>query len=96
VFVCPEGHDADNFRKVVLEISTCRSARPQQDQGQDVPDRPPSVIQRSDADGHAIGVEMGLDLAKVPHRTAVVLAAMEVLKGRDVVQMRSRGGLIGS
>jgi alanine-glyoxylate transaminase/serine-glyoxylate transaminase/serine-pyruvate transaminase len=30
---------------------------------------------------------MGLDLAKVPHRSGGVLAAMEVLKGRDVVAM---------
>jgi alanine-glyoxylate transaminase/serine-glyoxylate transaminase/serine-pyruvate transaminase len=30
---------------------------------------------------------MGLDLAKVPHRSGGVLAAMEVLKGRDVVPM---------
>ena len=33
------------------------------------------------------GVEMGLDLAKVPHRSGGVLAAMDVLKGRDVVAM---------
>jgi alanine-glyoxylate transaminase/serine-glyoxylate transaminase/serine-pyruvate transaminase len=37
--------------------------------------------------GTLSGVEMGLDLAKVPHRSGGVLAAMEVLKGRDIVQM---------
>jgi alanine-glyoxylate transaminase/serine-glyoxylate transaminase/serine-pyruvate transaminase len=37
--------------------------------------------------GTLAGVEMGLDLAKVPHRSGGVLAAMEVLKGRDVVSM---------
>ena len=37
--------------------------------------------------GTLSGVEMGLDLAKVPHRSGGVLAAMEVLKGRDVVPM---------
>jgi alanine-glyoxylate transaminase/serine-glyoxylate transaminase/serine-pyruvate transaminase len=31
---------------------------------------------------------MGLDLAKVPHRAGGVLAAMEVLKGRDVVPIQ--------
>jgi alanine-glyoxylate transaminase/serine-glyoxylate transaminase/serine-pyruvate transaminase len=31
--------------------------------------------------GTLSGVEMGLDLAKVPHRGGGVLAAMEVLKG---------------
>jgi len=36
--------------------------------------------------GTLSGVEMGLDLAKVPHRSGGVLAAMEVLKG-DVVPM---------
>ena len=34
--------------------------------------------------GTLSGIEMGLDLAKVPHRSGGVLAAMEVLKGRDV------------
>jgi alanine-glyoxylate transaminase/serine-glyoxylate transaminase/serine-pyruvate transaminase len=37
--------------------------------------------------GTLSGVEMSLDLAKVPHRGGGVLAAMEVLKGRDVVAM---------
>ena len=35
----------------------------------------------------ASGIEMGLDLAKVPHRGGGVIAAMDVLKGRDVVAM---------
>jgi alanine-glyoxylate transaminase/serine-glyoxylate transaminase/serine-pyruvate transaminase len=37
--------------------------------------------------GTLAGVEMGLDLAKIPHRSGGVLAAMEVLKGRDVVKL---------
>ena len=37
--------------------------------------------------GTLSGIEMGLDLAKVPHRSGGVLAAMEVLKARDVVPM---------
>jgi alanine-glyoxylate transaminase / serine-glyoxylate transaminase / serine-pyruvate transaminase len=37
--------------------------------------------------GTLAGVEMGLDLAEVPHRDGGVLAAMEVLKGREVVPM---------
>ena len=37
--------------------------------------------------GTLSGVEMGLDLAEVPHRSGGVLAAMDVLKGRDVVPM---------
>jgi alanine-glyoxylate transaminase/serine-glyoxylate transaminase/serine-pyruvate transaminase len=37
--------------------------------------------------GTLSGIEMGLDLARVPHHSGGVLAAMEVLKGRDVVSM---------
>jgi len=37
--------------------------------------------------GTLSGVEMGLDLAKVPHRAGGVLAAMDVLKRRDAVPM---------
>jgi alanine-glyoxylate transaminase/serine-glyoxylate transaminase/serine-pyruvate transaminase len=37
--------------------------------------------------GTLSGVEMGLDLADIPHRSGGVLAAMDVLKGRDVVSM---------
>jgi alanine-glyoxylate transaminase/serine-glyoxylate transaminase/serine-pyruvate transaminase len=38
--------------------------------------------------GTLAGVEMGLDLAQVPHRSGGVLAAMDVLKRRDVVPMQ--------
>jgi alanine-glyoxylate transaminase/serine-glyoxylate transaminase/serine-pyruvate transaminase len=38
--------------------------------------------------GTLSGVEMGFDLANVPHRAGGVLAAMEVLKGRDVVPIQ--------
>jgi alanine-glyoxylate transaminase/serine-glyoxylate transaminase/serine-pyruvate transaminase len=37
--------------------------------------------------GTLSGVEMGLDLAHVPHRSGGVLAAMEVLTGRDVFSL---------
>jgi alanine-glyoxylate transaminase/serine-glyoxylate transaminase/serine-pyruvate transaminase len=37
--------------------------------------------------GTLSGVEMGLDLAKVPHRTGGVVAAMDVLKRREASQM---------
>jgi alanine-glyoxylate transaminase/serine-glyoxylate transaminase/serine-pyruvate transaminase len=37
--------------------------------------------------GTLAGVEMGLYLANVPHRSGGVLAAMEVLKARDPVSM---------
>jgi alanine-glyoxylate transaminase/serine-glyoxylate transaminase/serine-pyruvate transaminase len=37
--------------------------------------------------GTLSGVEMGLGLAKIPHRSGGVLAAMDILKNRDVVAM---------
>jgi alanine-glyoxylate transaminase/serine-glyoxylate transaminase/serine-pyruvate transaminase len=84
----PEGHDADAFRKVVLEnfdmsLGTGLA-------------KLKGKIFRIGHIGHLndlmlmgtlAGVEMGLDLAKVPHRAGGVMAAMEVLKGKDVVPM---------
>ncbi len=84
----PDGHDADAFRKVVLEnfdmsLGTGLG----------------KIKGRAFRIGHIghfndlmlmgtlSGVEMGLDLAKVPHRTGGVLAAMDILKSRDVVAM---------
>ena len=82
----PEGHDADNFRKVVLEnFDMSLGTGLNKIKGK---------VFRIGHIGHfndlmlmgtLSGVEMGLDLAKVPHRGGGVLAAMEVLKGRDVV-----------
>jgi alanine-glyoxylate transaminase/serine-glyoxylate transaminase/serine-pyruvate transaminase len=37
--------------------------------------------------GTLAGVEMGLDLARVPHRAGGVDAAMEVLKRREAVPL---------
>jgi alanine-glyoxylate transaminase/serine-glyoxylate transaminase/serine-pyruvate transaminase len=84
----PEGHDADAFRKIVLEnFDMSLGTGLAKWKGK---------IFRIGHIGHfndlmlmgtLAGVEMGLDLAKVPHRAGGVLAAMEVLKGRDIVQM---------
>jgi alanine-glyoxylate transaminase / serine-glyoxylate transaminase / serine-pyruvate transaminase len=86
--VMPEGHDADNFRKVVLEhFDMSLGTGLNKIKGK---------VFRVGHIGHfndlmlmatLSGIEMGLDLAKVPHRSGGVLAAMEVLKGRDVVPM---------
>jgi alanine-glyoxylate transaminase/serine-glyoxylate transaminase/serine-pyruvate transaminase len=86
--VLPEGHDADNFRKVVLEnFDMSLGTGLNKIKGK---------VFRIGHLGHfndlmlmgtLAGVEMGLDLAKVPHRAGGVQAAMEVLKGRDVVPM---------
>jgi alanine-glyoxylate transaminase / serine-glyoxylate transaminase / serine-pyruvate transaminase len=84
----PDGHDADHFRKVVLEnFDMSLGTGLNKIKGR---------VFRVGHIGHfndlmlmgtLAGVEMGLDLAKVPHRDGGVLAAMEVLKGREVVPM---------
>jgi alanine-glyoxylate transaminase/serine-glyoxylate transaminase/serine-pyruvate transaminase len=84
----PDGHDADHFRKVVLEnFDMSLGTGLNKIKGK---------VFRIGHIGHfndlmlmgtLAGVEMGLDLAKVPHRDGGVLAAMEVLKGREVVSM---------
>jgi alanine-glyoxylate transaminase/serine-glyoxylate transaminase/serine-pyruvate transaminase len=84
----PEGHDADNFRKVVLENFDMSLGTGL--------NKVKGKLFRIGHIGHfndlmlmgtLSGVEMGLGLAKVPHRSGGVLAAMDVLKGRDVVPM---------
>jgi alanine-glyoxylate transaminase / serine-glyoxylate transaminase / serine-pyruvate transaminase len=84
----PDGHDADHFRKVVLEnFDMSLGTGLNKIKGR---------VFRIGHIGHfndlmlmgtLSGVEMGLDLAEVPHRDGGVLAAMEVLKGREVVPM---------
>ncbi len=86
--VVPEGHDADAFRKVVLENFDMSLGTGL--------NKVKGKVFRIGHLGHfndlmlmgtLSGVEMGLDLAKIPHRAGGVMAAMEVLKGRDVVPM---------
>src|ERR1700694_4156713 len=86
--VMPEGHDADNFRKVVLDnFDMSLGTGLNKIKGKAF--RIAHIGHFNDLMlmGTLSGVEMGLDLAKVPHRGGGVLAAMEVLKGRDVVPM---------
>jgi alanine-glyoxylate transaminase/serine-glyoxylate transaminase/serine-pyruvate transaminase len=87
--VMPEGHDADNFRKVVLDnFDMSLGTGLNKIKGKAF--RIGHIGHFNDLMlmGTLSGVEMGLDLAKVPHRSGGVLAAMEVLKGRDVVPMQ--------
>ena len=84
----PDGHDADDFRKVVLEnFDMSLGTGLNKIKGKAF--RIGHIGHFNDLMlmGTLSGVEMGLDLAKVPHRSGGVLAAMEVLKGRDVVPM---------
>jgi len=84
----PEGHDADNFRKVVLDhFDMSLGTGLNKIKGKAFRIGHIGHFNELMLMGTLSGIEMGLDLAKVPHRGGGVLAAMEVLKGRDVVSM---------
>src|SRR5213080_3715364 len=86
--VMPEGHDADHFRKVVLDnFDMSLGTGLNKIKGKAFRIAHIGHFNELMLMGTLSGVEMGLDLAKVPHRAGGVLAAMEVLKGRDVVPM---------
>jgi alanine-glyoxylate transaminase / serine-glyoxylate transaminase / serine-pyruvate transaminase len=84
----PDGHDSDAFRKVVLEnFDMSLGTGLNKVKGR---------VFRIGHIGHfndlmlmgtLSGVEMGLDLARVPHRAGGVLAAMDVLKRREAAPM---------
>jgi alanine-glyoxylate transaminase/serine-glyoxylate transaminase/serine-pyruvate transaminase len=86
----PEGHDADRFREVTLDkFDLSLGAGLGKVKGK---------VFRIGHLGHfndlmlmgtLAGVEMGLDLAKVPHRAGGVAAAMDVLTGKDAAAPRS-------
>jgi alanine-glyoxylate transaminase/serine-glyoxylate transaminase/serine-pyruvate transaminase len=80
----PDGHDSDHFRKVVLENFDMSLGTGL--------NKVKGKVFRIGHIGHfndlmlmgtLSGVEMGLDLAHVPHRAGGVVAAMDVLKHRE-------------
>ena len=84
----PEGHDADHFRKIVLE-------RFDMSLGTGL-NKVKGKVFRIGHLGHfndlmlmgtLSGIEMGLDLAKVPHRSGGVVSAMDVLKKPETAPM---------
>ena len=89
--VMPAGHDADNFRDVALKnYDMSLGAGLSKVKGK---------VFRIGHLGHfndlmlmatLSGVEMALDIANVPHKAGGVLAAMEVLKGKDAVPLSTR------
>ncbi len=82
--VMPEGHDADQFRKIVLEnFDMSLGAGLGKIKGKVF--RVGHIGHFNDLTlmGVLSGVEMALDLAKVPHRSGGVLAAMNVLTGGE-------------
>jgi alanine-glyoxylate transaminase/serine-glyoxylate transaminase/serine-pyruvate transaminase len=81
-----EGQDADAFRKVVLEnFDMSLGTGLGKLKGRAF--RIGHIGHFNDLMlmGTLSGVEMGFDLAKIPHRSGGVMSAMEVLKGRDVM-----------
>ena len=84
----PEGYDADYFRKVVLEnFDMSLGTGLNKIKGKVFRIAHMGHFNDLMLMGTLSGVEMGLDLAKVPYRSGGVLAAMEVLKARDCVSM---------
>jgi hypothetical protein len=80
----PPGHDADQFRKVVLDnYNMSLGSGLSKTRRKSVPHRPSRRVQRADALGALTGVEMGLSLAGVPHRAGGVAAAMTLLEERS-------------
>src|SRR5260370_11883779 len=83
--VMPEGHDADNFRKVVLDnFDMSLGTGLNKIKGKAF--RIGHIGHFNDLMlmGTLSGIEMGLDLARVPHHSGGVLAALEVLQERDL------------
>lgn len=87
----PEGHDGDQFRKVTLDTFDMSL-------GSGLGKIKGKVF-RIGHIGHfndlmlmgtLSGVEMALGLAKVPHRKGGVMAAMDVLTGRDAVSSQAK------
>jgi alanine-glyoxylate transaminase / serine-glyoxylate transaminase / serine-pyruvate transaminase len=84
----PDGHDADAFRKVVLEnFDMSLGTGLGKLKGRAFRIAHIGFFNDLMLMGTLSGVEMGLDLAKVPHRGGGVIAAMEVLKRREVLAM---------
>jgi alanine-glyoxylate transaminase/serine-glyoxylate transaminase/serine-pyruvate transaminase len=83
VFV-PEGHDADRFRKIVLDnFDMSLGAGLGRLQGRAFRIGHLGHFNDLMLMGTLSGVEMGFDLADIPYKSGGVLAAMEVLKSKD-------------
>ena len=84
--IMPTGHDADHFRDVALKnYDMSLGAGLTKVKGKVFRIGHLGHFNELMLMGTLSGVEMALDVAKVPHKAGGVLAAMEVLKGKDVV-----------
>jgi len=86
--VVPEGHDADHLRKIVLEtFDMSLGTGLNKVKGKMFRIAHLGHFNDLMLMGTLSGVEMGLELAKVPHRAGGVLAAMDVLKRPELAPM---------
>jgi alanine-glyoxylate transaminase/serine-glyoxylate transaminase/serine-pyruvate transaminase len=84
----PAGHDADHFRDVVLKnYDMSLGAGLSKIKGKVFRIGHLGHFNELMLMGTLSGVEMALDVAKVPHKAGGVLAAMDVLKGKDFVPL---------
>jgi alanine-glyoxylate transaminase/serine-glyoxylate transaminase/serine-pyruvate transaminase len=89
--VMPTGHDADHFRDVALKnYDMSLGAGLSKVKGKVFRIGHLGHFNELMLMGTLSGVEMALGVANVPHKAGGVLAAMEVLKGRDVVPVSTR------
>ena len=89
--VMPTGHDADHFRDVALKnFDMSLGAGLSKVKGKVFRIGHLGHFNELMLMGTLSGVEMALGVAKVPHKAGGVLAAMEVLKGNDVVPVSTR------
>jgi alanine-glyoxylate transaminase/serine-glyoxylate transaminase/serine-pyruvate transaminase len=87
----PAGHDADRFRDIVLKnYDMSLGAGLSKIKGKVFRIGHLGHFNELMLMGTLSGVEMGLDLAGVPHRAGGVLAAMEVLKGKEAVPLSAQ------
>ncbi|MDB5601840.1 MAG: serine--glyoxylate aminotransferase [Xanthobacteraceae bacterium] len=86
--VMPAGHDADHFRDVVLKnYDMSLGAGLSKVKGKVFRIGHLGHFNELMLMGTLSGVEMALDVANVPHMAGGVLAAMEVLKGKEAVPL---------
>jgi alanine-glyoxylate transaminase/serine-glyoxylate transaminase/serine-pyruvate transaminase len=89
--VMPTGHDADHFRDVALKnYEMSLGAGLSKVKGRVFRIGHLGHFNELMLMGTLSGVEMALGVANVPHKAGGVLAAMEVLKGKDVVPVSTR------
>jgi alanine-glyoxylate transaminase/serine-glyoxylate transaminase/serine-pyruvate transaminase len=93
--VMPAGHDADHFRDVALKnFDMSLGAGLSKVKGKVFRIGHLGHFNELMLMGTLSGVEMALDVAKVPHKAGGVLAAMEVLKGIGAVPLSADRGAV--